>query len=152
MNKPNVIILDLDNCISDDRWRRSLIDMTQKGNDRYHRYHEHLRYDALGNAHLLKTPHAIVICTGRPERYYDITTFWLNKHDIVTEAILMRGDKDYRPAAVLKASMVQDYLLQTNRTIAHCYDDRMDVIEAYRTIGLKATQAALSFESVPVGL
>jgi hypothetical protein len=149
--KRKIILLDLDNCIADDLWRRPFIDETQHGNARWHRYHLHAKYDALGNEDLLKTRHEIVVVTGRPIRYRDLTMMWLDKYQIVPLALLMRAEGDHGPAAMMKVRLAQDYLIQTDNRVMHAYDDRHDVIEAYRMMGFNATQRAINKTEVPIG-
>jgi hypothetical protein len=148
-----IIILDLDNCISNDKWRWPLIDRkTADPALRYHMYHLRAIYDEIGNAHLLKTPHRIVICTGRPETYRVVTMKWLAKQEIEPQAILMREEKDHRPAAVSKVDLIQSYLLQTDHTVVHAYDDRPDVIDAYNRMGLfPSTEIFIHAKEVPIG-
>lgn len=148
-----IVVVDLDNCISEDQWRHSLIDLSKPFTDimRWHVYHMRAIYDPLGNAHLLRTPHKIVICTGRPARYRDVTMKWLAKYKILPQAVLMREDHDYRPAVASKIDLLQSYLLQTNHQVMHAYDDRLDIITAYREMGLKATHTWIHPMEVPIG-
>jgi hypothetical protein len=75
----------------------------------------------------------------------------LAKHAIYTQAVLMREDGDYRPAAILKVELLQNYLLQTNHTIVEAFDDRADVIAAYQAMGLTAMRVEIEHQEVPVG-
>lgn len=144
-----IILLDLDNCISNDLWRVPMIKHDAK--DPYHLYHMRAIYDEMGNAFLLRTSHKIVIVTGRPNRYRDLTMKWLTKQGIGPQAVLMREDGDHRPAAQSKTDLVMNYILQTNHAIMHAFDDRQDVIQAYWNMGLKATRIWIHNQEVPVG-
>lgn len=96
----SVIILDIDGCISDDRWRQHHIDKSRAG---WHKYHSLSAFDEVINRHLFEnTRHQIVIFTGRPVHYHPQTVEWLKRAGLQTIAILMRPPDMFIPAAKLK--------------------------------------------------
>jgi hypothetical protein len=140
------IVLDLDNCIADDSWRRPLIRHTAKNHHaKYHAYHQMGKNDPLGNTHLFsRTPHEIVICTSRPEQYRKMTERWLSENGIVAKAVLMRLTDDHGPSPEVKRRLMFGYMILRERDRGRCvmaYDDRADIVAMYHTIGLKAQRA-----------
>jgi hypothetical protein len=129
------IILDLDNCISDDGWRIQYIDWsTDDPDERYRKYHDGMKCDKFANAHLLDTSQSIIIFTSRPERYRSNTENWLAAHNIKFVELCMRPHDDHRPSLQLKAS----FLAVNTRHITCAYDDRPDIVEMYRLNGIQA--------------
>jgi hypothetical protein len=132
------IVLDLDGCISDDRWRRHLI--TPLDLDPYGEYHRAIPFDNFANRRAVQDfakAHPLVICTGREERYRRITETWLDDQRVIVARLLMRKDGDRRSAPALKVEMVSG-LIKEGIQIIGAYDDREDVIAAYRDLGVRA--------------
>jgi hypothetical protein len=147
----NYIVLDLDNCIADDRWRVRLINPAHA--DPYHNYHTMASRDAVGNRHLFeRTPHEIVICTGRPDTYRTLTASWLAFNQILVRDVLMRPAGDTRPSPEMKWALLFRYMVQREHDGGRCvmaYDDRADVVAQYHRMGLPATRAWLHTEGTP---
>ncbi|CAN5148492.1 hypothetical protein BH20ACT5_BH20ACT5_08660 [soil metagenome] len=70
--------------------------------------------------------HDLCWLTGRPERNRALTEAWLAAHDLPTGPLLMRADRDHRPARAAK----RDHLrrLRRSRRIAVVIDDDPAVI------------------------
>jgi hypothetical protein len=140
MNDPQFIIVDLDNCISDDSRRIPLINWSEPDNfRRYHPYHMEMLGDPLGNEDIVRRPENIIVFTARPEYYRPPTCVWLVKHEIFPVAIFMRGNDDHRHSDEIKDEQL-DRLLQGNITlnqIVCAYDDREAVLAIYRKAGIK---------------
>lgn len=133
------IILDLDNCISDDEWRIDRINHHHP--DRFVRYHEYqllAGFDKFKDNELIDWECKIIISTARPEFYRSITHEWLKRNNINPIAIYMRPDQDYRPSAQLKASHLRHMMITRINDIECAYDDREDVVEMYRKFDVKA--------------
>ena len=65
------IVFDMDNCISDDEWRISKINLEGRTPfERYHHYHSLAGFDRLQNRWLIESysEEEIVIITSRPEQ------------------------------------------------------------------------------------
>jgi hypothetical protein len=141
-----MIILDLDNCISNDEHRVPLIRWDLRGDARYSAYHALAELDPLGNADLLDTKELITIFTGRPVAFRDLTLRWLERHRIRPIHIIMRNNGDLRHSAVLKRQQL-DWLLElydvSLQEISCAYDDREDVVQMYRAAGLRAERRAI---------
>lgn len=142
-----MIILDLDNCIADDRARIPLIRWDLAGDARYHAYHLALGEDPLANEHLFRgwEPN-ILIFTGRPTAYRAATMCWLERHRVAYRHLLMRNPNDPRSSAQVKLQQlawVEDYY-GIYLPAVHCaYDDREDICAMYRTAGVRAERVAI---------
>lgn len=138
-----ITILDLDNCISDDTWRMPMIsEGDQNPRTRYEAYHAACMYDDSANPHAWKYIPNCVIITTRPIYFLRETERWLMAKGVQFSAIFMRHVGDFRESAIIKMECAT-LLLEDNQEIANAYDDRADVIDAYRSLGIKATQLAV---------
>lgn len=142
-----MIILDLDNCISNDAWRIPKIDMSKSGFERYHNYHSLAHLDEVGNEDLFATSsHDIIIATSRPEVYKDATKCWLKRHGISPILLLMRSVGDTSPSVAVKGEFV-NYIFRMLGVrlsdIACAYDDRQDIVDMYRLLGINAEVRAI---------
>ena len=139
-----MIIVDLDNCISDDKWRIPLIHH-DAANDflKYHAYHMAIPGDPLANVEILKgyLNNQIIISTSRPITYKWLTLDWLDYHHIRYAQIYMRPKDDYTSTSVeIKRKAL--YLVRKqfpHHAIEMAYDDRPDVIAMYQAEGIPAT-------------
>ena len=150
------IILDLDNCISDDRARASLIDWTTDDPDaRYEAYHKAAPNDPIANEHIFRDWEGrVAIFTSRPEWMRFPTEKWLSKHNVPHDVVFMRPVGDRRSSVQLKMGFLgrlQHMLVHRSLAgaeplggkIFHAYDDRRDIVEAYIQSGIPATQVAI---------
>jgi hypothetical protein len=138
-----IVILDLDNTISDDEWRRDLIDWTQADHElRYRGYHEQCFHDEVGNRILFeRTPHDIVIFTSRPEWCRQRTESWLLRHNIPAQELFMKANGNTDSSVDIKHHHLQSLLSVhsiTAQDIACAYDDHTQVIAMYHGLGVHA--------------
>lgn len=155
-------IIDLDGCISDDRWRRHLINPAkiERGQpgwqERFDQYHMVCHLDELVHRdEIVET--LFVILTGRPVRYHDQTIKWLNEERLKPLFLIMRNNHDYSPSTILKRRMVEG-LLDPNsyalniEDIVSAIDDREDIVEMYRSeFGLNAKVVRIGEEEHELG-
>ena len=71
--------------------------------------------------------HDVVYLTGRPERTRRLTERWLARHGLPTGPLIMRADRDHRPARHMKREVLHD--LGRTREIASVLDDDPDVVD-----------------------
>lgn len=139
-----MIILDLDNCISDDGWRIKYINWHREDLDgRWFPYHQLSGFDALANSDLLATKEQIIICTTRPVAFRPLTEEWLRRNGVQPVHLLMRNNNDRRASVSVKREQVE--WLHTLYGVApgsilHAYDDRTEVVHMYRSLGIPATR------------
>lgn len=89
----------------------------------------------------MQDKYRIIIVTARPDEYKAATTDWLQKNDIVYDAIYMRQRDDFRHDSIAK-EIILDYELKTRYNILFCLDDRSSVVQLWRKHGLVALQCA----------
>jgi hypothetical protein len=77
--------------------------------------------------------------TGRPERLRAVTERWLADLDLPSTPLVMRRDRDFRPARLAKRDELRR--LAAGRDVAMVVDDDPDVIEALAAEGYPARLA-----------
>lgn len=132
-----LVIFDLDGCISNDHWRRSLI-------PDWSAYHAGLTADKVANEqvvwrHASEGAHLLFI-TARPERYSNQTLDWLTENLGVLESfsLLMRPEGDKRTSPELKVALFEQWAADENvgwENVVAAYDDRQDVLDSYERSG-----------------
>lgn len=89
----------------------------------------------------------VVVVTGRPEKYRNLTEEWLDRNDIACiDAILMRPDNNWEHDKDLKVKMLEEYFgskEETLKNVVFVLDDREAVVEAWRNYGLSCWQVRL---------
>ncbi len=141
-----MIILDLDNCISDDGWRWHMIlphDPAAHPFARFARYHAHAIWDEAANHIVWRCRQDIIICTARPEEQRRNTERWLNRIGLRPFTVLMRADDDFRSSVNVKRDMAQA-IVANGRAVERAFDDREDIIKMYHEMGIQATQLAIN--------
>jgi hypothetical protein len=128
------IILDLDNCISDDGWRIPYIYPTLTGFKKYHDYHSLSAFDEIKNTFIIGDNFGseIIIFTGRPQIYHMITIEWLNRKDIVPFLLFMRPEGNNDNNVKLKYDYLQQLTDDMRGNIVCAYDDNYEVINMYK--------------------
>jgi len=75
----------------------------------------------------LAADHDVVWLTGRPERTRAVTAAWLADHGLPAEPLLMRKDRDFRPARLAKREEL--HRLRRRGEIAVVVDDDPAVVD-----------------------
>ena len=75
----------------------------------------------------LAADHDVLWLTGRPERTRRATKAWLAAQGLPTDPLIMRPNRDFRPARVTKRDELRR--LRTDREIAIVVDDDPQVVE-----------------------
>jgi phosphoglycolate phosphatase-like HAD superfamily hydrolase len=78
----------------------------------------------------LSATHDPLYLTGRPERNRTLTGAWLVRHGLPRGRLLMRLDRDHRPARTFKCETLRK--VRAQRDIGIVIDDDPDVIDALR--------------------
>ena len=126
-------VFDLDGCLSDDRHRRHLL---RAG--KYADYHALLGTDQPMNYDLWDRAQRRMVITTRPEQYRNSTVGWLRRHFRGDFDLLMRPAGDARGSPELKVDLLRDVASLDPEDVDVCYDDREDVVLAYRDAGYNA--------------
>ena len=91
--------------------------------------------------------HLRVICTGRPEKYRDVTEKWLYDNGVHGfDALYMRPDNDTRPDHVVKREIL-GLIRRDDYEPWLVIDDRQSVVDMWRDEGLTCLQCAPSVEA-----
>jgi hypothetical protein len=149
------IIVDLDNCISDDTWRLAKIGRHIAGKnefERHHDYHLCAAFDKPRNLDIFSGRRAseVIIMTARPAHYRAIAEVWLNSHMIPYDVLIMRNDKDHRPSVNVKRDQLgwlQAHYDTPLTDIEAAYDDHPEIIEMYREHGLNAIHTYIEYRT-----
>ena len=88
----------------------------------------------------LQADHEIVFLTGRPHRLAADTERWLAQHSVGGHRLVMRPERDRRPAASVKLELLRQ--LARGRQVAVVIDDDADVIRTMRNAGYPTFHAA----------
>ena len=88
----------------------------------------------------LQADHEIVFLTGRPQRLADDTERWLAQQGVGGHRLVMRPERDRRPAASVKLELLKR--LASGRRVAVVVDDDNDVIRTMRDAGYPTFHAA----------
>lgn len=133
------ILTDIDGTLSNSRWRDGLI-----GAVSWDEYHEKSQYDEpyQNMIGLIRSLHEreyyIVGVSSRPEKFRKMTIEWLLKHQVPLDDLLLRPNNNHRPSPELKPYMVS--MRMAFNDIAFVFDDREDVIAAFRERGVDGLQ------------
>lgn len=92
-----------------------------------------MRYKANG--------YKIIILSGRSSKYLPQTDRWLGKNMIQPDLFVMRNEGDTRKDYVVKREMFMEHVLPKYYVNA-VYDDRLQVVDMWRDLGLPVFQVA----------
>jgi phosphoglycolate phosphatase-like HAD superfamily hydrolase len=81
----------------------------------------------------LAADHELVYLTGRPERTRAATEAWLQRHELPRGRLIMRRERDRRPARVAKPGLLRS--LADGRRVAVVVDDDPQVCAALTAAG-----------------
>jgi hypothetical protein len=132
-----IAVLDIDGVLADATHRLHHLDARPKDWDSF--------FAAVGGDGLLAhgrelldelaAQHPVVLLSGRPERTREDTMTWLARHGIVVAGVVLRADRDHRPAAVLKADLLRG--IGPPEDIALVVDDDASVVDALEALGYR---------------
>lgn len=136
-------IVDIDGCLADERHRLPLI----TGNEPdFKQYFDRCTED---NAHtyvvaivraMRANGLAIVLATGRPERYRTITERWLFRNEIEYDELFMRPNADAREDHISKREMLTE-MRKKGWEPLFAIDDRPNVVAMWREQGIPCLAA-----------
>jgi hypothetical protein len=88
-----------------------------------------------------ETTHTILLLSGRKEAARAQTEEWLETHGICYEHLWMRPDGDNRKDVIIKQELYERHI-KGQYGIAFVVDDRTQVVDLWRSIGLICLQCA----------
>lgn len=145
----NIILFDVDHTISDAFWRDDMIKKSRDSGD-WDEYHSrgkedkpledikwliHLLYNGIDDT---GSDIELWAITARPEKYRKQTMDWFVKHKIKIGTLLMRPEDVFKRAPDIKIDLCKEHGILDN--ILCILDDREDVVEAFRALGITAFQ------------
>jgi predicted kinase len=84
----------------------------------------------------------IIYCSGRTDDAREVTAQWLDKHvGVPYEALHMRVTGDTRRDSIVKTEIFNEHIRHNYRVVA-VFDDRNQVVRAWRDLGLTVFQVA----------
>lgn len=83
----------------------------------------------------------IIICSGRNGEFEEVTKEWLGKNGIHPDLFIMRAVGDRRKDFEIKEEMFREHILP-NYFVNAIYDDRDQVVNLWRNMGLTCFQVA----------
>lgn len=132
-----IILVDIDGTLADISHRRHHIEGKRK---RWRKFFQAMNRDlpiaeVAAKVRRLSQDHTIILVSGRPEDYRDLTEQWLKKYRIPYRELYMRKTGDYRSDTVVKQEILDSHL--NKEDIELVLDDRPSVIRMWRENGLE---------------
>ena len=141
------VIFDLDGTLADTRHRNHLIRLDEPdweafflaaAEDTPHGYVAALASMVLDSAYVgmpFGKEMDLVICTGRPDTYRDLSETWLRRYNIPWDKLIMRAAADRRPNDVVKLDMLTD-LRRRGFSPVFSVDDEPASVRMWRANGV----------------
>lgn len=142
------IIVDIDGTIADMRHRRHFVHPADGGKKDWRSFFESMSEDIpiepmhIMLNHLHEAQHTIILCTGRPNNYRQLTSQWLDLHKFYRTYLYMRDEKDNRADFIAKEAMLQkmkEYGL--NPQLA--FEDKQECVDMWRANGILTLQNSM---------
>lgn len=92
--------------------------------------------------------YAVIVVTGREEKWWFLTSNWLAERGIEYDELLMRPAKDSRPDTVVKSEIERDIARRYNARLA--IDDRADIIAVWKRAGIATSRVSLDGHLGPI--
>ena len=154
--RPRGVIFDMDSTLSSVVHRRQYIEQSPKD---WSKFHGAMVLDAplehtirKLKAHK-KAGEKIVILTMRPERFRKFTDRWLRQQNVPFDVLYMRPEGDYRTSDAAKLALYREEI-EPNYDVDIAYDDRPDVLDMWKAVGVEGRQVSdpglPPFEGLPV--
>lgn len=86
--------------------------------------------------------YSIVGLTGRTEKWRALTLDWLTRYEIRMDELIMRPDRDFRPAAEMKMHWALKRFPDLKADVAFLIDDNESVCAAFRAAGVTVLQCS----------
>ncbi len=141
LDRVSIAVFDIDGVVADVRHRVHFVERRPRD---WGRFFAGAAADPLSEegarwAREAASEHELVWLTGRPEWLRTVTTHWLDQHGLPAGRLLMRGDRDYRPAREYKLDELRK--VAADGEIAVFVDDDPAVVAAAAGAGFTASLA-----------
>ncbi len=131
---PNAIIVDMDGTMALRHAGRSFYDASTSDLD-------HPNPPVVWLVQRLQVDHVILVCSGREDKDRAPTERWLKRHEIAAHSVFMRPTGDFRKDAIIKREIYEAHI-KDNYNVRFVLDDRQQVVDAWRKMGLPCFQVA----------
>ena len=140
------VIVDMDGTLADVRHRLHFVEGRKKNWKRFFAgmHKDPPNAEIVDMVRRLAADHQIVIVSGRPDHYQQVTEDWLRRYDVPYKEIHMRPSGDHRPDHIVKREIL-DRLLSSGKKIELVIDDRPSVCDMWRECGLQVHQVHSDF-------
>ena|SRR5690242_14782162 len=137
----NVVLVDMDGTLADVSHR---LHWVRAGKKNWKKFFREMHKDppnpvVLDWVRNLVPEYQIVIVSGRPADYRDMTVDWLNRYGVPFSEIYMRPSGDRRPDHIVKRELLEEI---GEERVAFVIDDRNSVCDMWRGQGLTCYQIA----------
>lgn len=132
-NLPHCVLVDVDGTLAHHNSLRSPYDWARVGQDTVD---ESVR-DAVRDIHAAGV--RVVVMSGRDAVCRGETAEWLTRHGVPFDDLHLRPTGDQRPDWIVKDALVREHV-EDRYHVRYCLDDRQQVVDHYRAIGLKVFQ------------
>jgi predicted kinase len=135
LSKPRAIIVDIDGTVAEVNGR-SPYDYTLVSTDKPKQW----VIDLIGG--IYKNGEKVIFMSGRDSMCRADTIYWIRKYvGVPTFELYMRAEADQRMDAIVKLELFNEHI-RNNYNVLYCVDDRRQVIDMYRSIGLSVLDVA----------
>jgi histidinol phosphatase-like enzyme len=83
----------------------------------------------------------VIVMSGRDGISREVTADWLERHDVPVDELYMRGINDQRKDSIVKRELFDAYV-RDNYDVQFVLDDRNQVVDMWRAMGLRCLQVA----------
>lgn len=83
--------------------------------------------------------YTMIVVTGRPERYRDVSIQWLISQNVTADFMFMRKDGDRREDQIVKKEILEK-IRSSALEIVFAIDDRKSVVQMWRDNGVTCLQ------------
>jgi len=90
---------------------------------------------------MLSVDFPMIYMSGRSDEHREVTADWLASHGLVADHLHMRAAGDHRKDSTVKHELFDQHV-RGNYNIRGVFDDRNQVVEMWRAIGLTVFQVA----------
>jgi predicted kinase len=134
-SKPEAFIVDIDGTVAHNCGHRGWYDYSLVANDTPHD-------DVIKLVQILAEKHEIIFCSGREDDCEKETRAWIEQHiPGVSFELYMRQAGDKRQDGIVKLELF-DWHIRNRFNVLGVFDDRNQVVDAWRSIGLRVYQVA----------
>lgn len=130
---PHCVLVDVDGTLAHHNGLRSPYDWSRVGQDTVD---EAVR-DAVRD--IAAAGVAVIVMSGRDAVCRDATAQWLAAHDVPYDELHLRPEGDQRADWIVKDELVRTHVVGRYH-VRYCLDDRQQVVDHYRAVGLKVFQ------------